>query len=392
MTLIHPRSLERWQEWRGSRSRTDAARAAVAGLVRSARPGKAARRARESTGAAASSLVLHSRSGEGSGRILVGVDSATAAARDALLTALPYLHVPVDVLAPASIELPELAGTDWERENLPAARAGLEGRGITSAITLGWHLPVGRLVHEWALEADVPSAVVQHTAVTPYTPPLPPQTTLLAWSDADAEFHRSGRDDVEVRTVGSQWLWQAAHDVAGPAGPGRATAGPGHAIAGTGPAPDEAGTAAGESDRSDERPVFLGQLDALELPRRVTAGAAYSVCRSAGASYRPGPGERDPVARGVHTVLRRRGIDLEDPAATVAELGRPVVSVFSPEVLEAAVRGLPAWVHAPRAPSWVHEYWERYGMRRAGGPATPAPPVAADEPARLIAQILEGGA
>ena len=98
------------------------------------------------------------------------------------------------------------------------------------------------------------------------------------------------------------------------------------------------------------------------------------------------------LCREFSALLRRRGIMLQDPPLPLAAQNRPVVAVFSADILEAAVRGLPAWVHAPHAPAWVHEHWERYGMRPTGGEPTPAPSVGADEPARLIAQILEGGA
>jgi hypothetical protein len=40
----------------------------------------------------------------------------------------------------------------------------------------------------------------------------------------------------------------------------------------------------------------------------------------------------------------------------------------------------------------VHEFWDRYEMGRWGAEPTPAPSLGADEPARLIAQILEGAA
>ena len=135
-----------------------------------------------------------------------------------------------------------------------------------------------------------------------------------------------------------------------------------------------------------------GQLAQLELPRRVALRAAHSYCRETGALYRPGPGEADRTSRAAHALLRRRGIELQDPSTPLEGQERPVVAVFSADLLEAAVRGRPAWVHAPRAPAWVAEQWERYGMRRTGGEPTPAPAVGADEPARLIAQILEGSA
>ncbi|WP_193105111.1 hypothetical protein [Brachybacterium sp. FME24] len=350
MALIHPRSLEHWQEWRATRRRAPGIHGSARGpLHRSSSP-------------AASGHVMHTRDGEGAGRLLLGVDLASETAREGLLAALPYLHGTAVVLTPAGMDLPELTGPQWRHEAVADPQAALDAVGVTSAITLGWHLGVGRLVHEWARAAGVPAAVVQHDVLTPFTPPLPPQTTVLAWSDDDGQFHRGGRDDIDVRVVGSQRLWQAAHE--------------------------------DSVDRGspEDRPVFLGQLASIELPRRLTLGAAHAYCRSLGALYQPGLEETDRLSRAAHALLRRRGVELQEPPRPVAEQGRPVVAVYSADVLEAAVRGLPAWVHGPRMPSWVHEQWERYGMRRTGGDPTPAPPQDADEPARLIAQILEGTA
>ncbi|WP_114853262.1 hypothetical protein [Brachybacterium sp. YJGR34] len=355
MALIHPRSLERWQHWQNSRHRPRQVKQAVAGAVRSRRGG-------EEPGA---DLVLHAREGEGP-RLLVALDTATPTSRAALLTALPYLRIGVDVLAPAGLAPPELAGAEWEREDVEDLPATLDGRGITSVISAGWHLRVGRRVHDWAHEADVAAAVVQHGALTPYAPPLPPDTTLLAWSDADAAFYRSGREDVVTRTVGSQLLWQAAHDAAGPEDDGRPVVEPG----------------AG--------PVFLGQMHGAELPRRTSARTAYRFCREQGAQYRPHPAETDALSRAAHALMRRRGITLADPALPLRDLRAPVVGIFSTGVLEAAVRGLPAYVYGPSVPAWVHELWDRYDLRRWGGDPTPAPAMRPDEPARLLAQILEG--
>lgn len=343
MTLIHPRSLERWQEWRRA-------------VGRPRPPGR-----RQSPDGTAG-LVLHTREGEGAGRILIGMDTDSDAAREALLSALPYLHASVMVLAPAGLELPELAGAEWSTQHVLSAREVLGAGDLTAMVTLGWERQIGHLIHTWAQRAEVPSVVVQHAALTPFTAPLPPRTTLLAWSDADGEFHRSRREDVEARTVGSQRLWQAAHE------------------------------ATGTVLALEERPAFLGELVAPELPRRRTLAAAHSYCRSTGALYQPHVAETDPLSRAAHELLRRRGIELQDAGVPVHEQHRPVVSVLSLDVLEAALRGLPSWVHGTRMPGWVHEYWERYGMRRTGGPATPAPTIAADEPARLVAQFLEGGA
>ncbi|GAA1488702.1 hypothetical protein [Brachybacterium sacelli] len=354
MALIHPRSLERWQEWRSSRRRARGIHRAVPAPLRRVAGG--------TEPGSPPGYLLHTREGDGSERVLLGVDTSSDTTRGGLLVALSYLHGTALVLTPAGLDLPELSGPDWEHEHLEDPRATLDQLGISSALTLGWHLDVGRLIHEWTLASDVPSAVVQHDVLSPFAPPLPPRTTFLAWSEADGDFQRAGRDDVEVRVVGSQRLWQAAH--ANSEGP----------------------------EVLEDRPVFLGQLASIELPRRLTLGAAHAYCRSLDALYQPGPEETDRLSRAAHALLRRRGVELQLPPLPVARLERPVVAVYSADVLEAAVRGLPAWVHGPRMPSWVHEQWERYGMRRSGGEPTPAPPQDADEPARLIAQILEGTA
>lgn len=345
MTLVHPRSLERWQEWRSHRR--------VPGI----------HRARPATPAETSGYVLHTREGEGTARTLLGIDTLEGAVHGGLPAVLPYLQGAAHVLTPAALTLEALTGPEWTHRRVPAPDAGLDALGITSVLTLGWEQEVGRALHAWAHEAGVPGAVVQHDVLTPFAPPLPPETTLLAWSAQDGRYHRAVREDIEVRVVGSQRLWQARHDAADGAGP------------------------------LEEQPVVLGQLDRIELPRRLTLGAALSACRRTGALYRPGPGETDRLSRAAHALLRRRGVTLQDPALPLEEQSRPVIAVFSADLLEAAVRGLPAWVHAPRgAPGWLAEHWERYDMRRLGGEPTPAPAVGADEPARLIAQILEGAA
>lgn len=347
MALIHPRSLERWQEWRSSRRRVPGIHRA---LPRPAAPV-----------GAPSGFVLHTREGEGPARTLLGIDTAEGAAHGGLPAVLPYIHGSAALVTPAGVRIDALDEPGWEHRRLETPTEGLDALDITSVLTLGWHLEVGRALHEWAREAEIPGAVVQHDVLTPFAPPLPPEITLLAWTKEDGDFHRAGRDDVAVRVVGSQRFWQASHE------------------------------AAGAVPVLEDRPVFLGQLSSIELSRRVTLPAAHSYCRSAEALYQPGPGESDRPSRAAHALLRRRGIDFQDPATSIAEQDRPVVTVLSADVLEAALRGLPAWVHAPRAPAWVDEQWERYDMHRAGGEPTPAPAVGADEPARLIAQILEGG-
>ncbi|HJC70363.1 MAG TPA: hypothetical protein H9932_11925 [Candidatus Brachybacterium intestinipullorum] len=352
MALIHPHSLERWQEWRDTRRPAAALRGAASRLLRRPDPAQAA----------APGFTLHTREGTGTSRVLLGIDAAGPTGQESLLAVLPYLHGTVEVLTPADLDLSLPGDADWTHHPVIEPRAALAGRGITAVLTTGWEHPVGREVHAWAMHADVPNAVLQDGTVTPFSAPLPPRTTLLAWTEADGEFRRSGRREIEVRAVGSQRLWEASH---------------GDPV---------------EDVDPEATPLFLGELAAVELPRRLAASAAHSFCRSTGARYQPGPADGDRLSRATHSLLRRRGITVQDPPLAPSEFRGPVVSIMSADLLEAAVRGLPAWVHCPHAPDWLHEYWERYGLRPHGAPATAAPPIGADEPARLIAQILEGDA
>lgn len=368
MGLIHATSLERWEEWERTRHRGRLVKRTMTNALRRSSGGEDPGEPR---------FVLRSRGGAGP-CLLLAVDSASPTTRISLLTALPYLRGAVDVLAPVGVDLPELAGPEWtgsDSSGMDAAQAAraLPERGITAVVTLGQHLAAGRIAHEFALRARAKSYVLQHGALTPFAPPLPPETTLLAWSEADGEFWRSGREDVTVRPIGSQLLWQARHEA-------------GLAVADV-PATHDPAPAAD----SEDRPIFLGQLHGAELPRRITGGAAYTFCRLHDGLYRPHPSEVDKFSRATHELWRRRGIEFAPSDVPLREVTSPVVAVFSTGVLEAAARGVPAYVFAPKAPDWVAELWDRYGMRRFGAPTpTPSPRLPSAEPAAALAEILDG--
>jgi hypothetical protein len=194
-------------------------------------------------------------------------------------------------------------------------------------------------------------------------PPLPEGAVLLAWTEQDADFWRSGRRDVTSHVVGSQLLWEAALGAAGDADVPLDPAGP---------------------------PTYLGQLHGAELPRRDLAAAAAAFCRTTGATYRPHPSERDRRSRRQHAAWEAEGILIDRSGTPLTRIGRPVVSVFSTGVLEAAARGLPAWVDYPAPPAWLAEFWERYGMGRWGQDATRAPTLPGTPPARLVADLIGG--
>lgn len=406
MGLIHPESFELWQEWSDSRHRARRAKHAVTGAVGRLR----GLRGQRADGAAADGIPADAASGtapaadgapaSGTGpaptttapdatgwtvlsraaepledlpagsdpsaeppramrRLLIAVDSASPTSRAALLASLPYLRAGVDVLMPAGLELPEIAADSaaWTREDVADPIARFAPGTVGAVVSIGQHLRAGAAAHRIAQRGRVREDVIQHGALTPYAPPLPEDARLLAWSEADGEFWRSEREDVGVVSVGSQLLWQAGHE---------------HA----------------EVD-PEARAVFLGQMHGAELPRTVTARTAYRFCRETGAMYRPHPAETDMASRAVHRLMQRRGIEFAPADLPLAQLGMPVVAIFSTGVLEAAARGIPAWVHAPHAPRWVHEFWDRYDMHQVGEEPTPAPESPGEEPAARIARILE---
>lgn len=203
--------------------------------------------------------------------------------------------------------------------------------------------------------------VAQHGLLTPFTPPLPRDCTLLAWTEADGAFWRSGRNDVTVEVVGSQLLWNAARREGAPVDPGT-------------------------------RPTFLGQLHAAELDRRDLARVSFEFCRTVDGTYRPHPAEVDKASRIRHAIWRRRGVRFDTSGVSLENLATPVAAIFSTGVLEAAAAGRPAWVYHPNPPTWVAEMWDRYGLRRWGDDPTPALPLPDVEPAERIATILGAAA
>ena len=189
---------------------------------------------------------------------------------------------------------------------------------------------------------------VQHGLLTPHAPPLGAGTILLAWSEADAAFWRSGRDDVGSVVVGSQLLWEAAE-------PPPATADP------------------------DARPVFLGQLHGAELPRDVLAEAAETFCRAEHADLPAAPlrarpplgGDARPLGGGGHRhrpfrhpaaragrpgrqrVLHRRARGRSGRAPRVGHPGRPaVLAARSSGTATASRRGVARRRHPPNGPRW----------------------------------------
>lgn len=337
MGLNHPRDLGAWFRWQSGRSPLRHAKTVV-------------------TGRAPTSAVVAVRGT--APRILFALDSTKPTSLASLVRPLEFLqHESVAVLAPADIR-EHLPGGPWQLlsvqgESVPEPLA--DARVVASS---GHYLPMGALAYAWSLQVGARFNVVQHGLMTPHAPPLPENAHLLAFSHADAEFWRSGRGDITWDVVGSQLLWTAGSQ-------------------GTKQVIDE-----------DARPVFLGQLHGAELPRSGFARAATRFCIATGATYRPHPSETDRLSRLQHALWERRGVKLDRSRIPLAELNAPVVSVFSTGVLEAAARGVPAWVTYPSPPGWLEEFWGRYGMSPWGQEPTPPPARPELEPARAIAGTI----
>jgi hypothetical protein len=333
--LTHPVDLTAWQRWQDRQHPLRTLR----GRLRASRP---------HTG-------ILTRGSE-QADLLVTIDSTSPSNVAALLRPVAFLDpARVAVLSPVDVTS-LLPGSDWssrpwtQDDDLP---------GIGAVLTAGHHLPLGAVGFQLARARGLPVVVPQHGLLTPLAPPLPSGALLLAWSDQDAEYWGAGRADVTARVVGSQLLWESAQ------------------------------TPSATVDAAAV-PTYLGQLHGAELPRRSLAAAAGVFCRTTGATYRPHPSERDRRSLRQHAAWEAEGIRIDRSGVPLAQIGTPVVSVFSTGVLEAAARGIPAWVALPDPPAWLTEFWDRYEMRAWGGEPTPAPPLPETAPARLVADVIGG--
>lgn len=337
MGLSHPADLAAWHRWQQSRSPLRMVRNAIR---KQAEP----------------ALCLSVR-GEDP-RILVALDSTKPTSVASYMRPLAFLpDNDLAVLSPADVS-GVLPGEGWQTQMVRDGAMPETVRHIRAVLAAGNYLPVSAAAYHWSKLLGARFMVVQHGLMTPHAPPLPIDGHLLAFNTADGAFWSSGRQDVTFDVVGSQLLWEAAERPAAPL-------------------------------QENGRPVFLGQLHGAELPRMGLARAATNFCTSAGATYRPHPSETDQLSRLQHAWWERRGIHIDRSGSPLAEVSAPIVSAFSTGVLEAAARGIPSWVSYPRPPRWLEEFWERYGMSNWGSEPTPAPVQGEQEPAAVIARILQ---
>ena len=228
---------------------------------------------------------------------------------------------------------------------------------VKSVVTLGAYNELAGRVEPWARRHDARFVVVQHGLLTPWAPPLNEGAHLVAWSEDDGRFWSAGRPGITWEVLGSQMLWRASQEQTG--------------------------------GLADDRPIMLGQLHGTELPRIDKQRAYTQFSRQSGAQYRPHPNETDAISRAQHRVMRASGVEFEGSGRAIGDLRRPVLSIFSTGTLEAAHRGLPAWVHHPNPPAWLTEFWSRYGLSPYRGRPTAPMPLPALEPAAAIAQAVQ---
>ena len=357
--LKYPLDLDAWQAWQRRQKKLKWAKYKLNSLLASARSRTVAEEPVRG--------LLYTRGTKP--QVLIVMDSFSPTNRNAILEPLKHLDA-VDV----ALWVPEDASDyldgqyaserysrkDWSEQEISGDELMRLLPDIRIVLSAAQFLSRGAVAYEFSRAIGAEYWMVQHGLLVPQAPPLPVGCTLLAFSEADAEFWASGRRDVTTHAVGSQLLYLAAQKAAG----------------------------AEAQKQNDLEPIFLGQMHGAELPRASFAYASHSFLKKFGGTYRPHPSEKDKLSVLTHKLWEKEGIRIDRSGTPLNEVPNPVVSIFSTGVLEAAIRGIPAWVYHPAPPAWLVEFWDRYGMNRWGSEPTPAPVQPEKEPARRIAELI----
>ena len=357
--LKYPLDLDAWQAWQRRQKKLKWAKYKLNSLLDSARSRTVAEEPVRG--------LLYTRGAKP--QVLIVMDSFSPTNRNAILEPLKHLGA-VDV----ALWVPEDASEyldgqyaserysrkDWSEQEISGDELMRLLPDVRIVLSAAQFLGRGAVAYEFSRAIGAEYWMVQHGLLVPQAPPLPVGCTLLAFSEADAQFWASGRRDVTTHAVGSQLLYLAAQKAAG----------------------------AEAQKQNDLEPIFLGQMHGAELPRASFAFAAHSFLKKYGGIYRPHPSEKDKLSVLTHKLWEKEGIRIDRSGTPLNEVPNPVVSIFSTGVLEAAIRGVPAWVYHPAPPAWLVEFWDRYGMNRWGSEPTPAPVQPEKEPARRIAELM----
>ncbi|WP_314362844.1 RNA-binding protein [Rothia mucilaginosa] len=357
--LKYPLDLDAWQAWQRRQKKLKWAKYKLKALLDSARSRTVAEEPVRG--------LLYTRGTKP--QVLIVMDSFSPTNRNAILEPLKHLDA-VDV----ALWVPEDASDyldgqyaserysrkDWSEQEISGDELMRLLPDVRIVLSAAQFLGRGAVAYEFSRAIGAEYWMVQHGLLVPQAPPLPVGCTLLAFSEADAEFWASGRRDVTTHAVGSQLLYLAAQKAAG----------------------------AEAQKQNDLEPIFLGQMHGAELPRASFAYASHSFLKKFGGSYRPHPSEKDKLSVLTHKLWEKEGIHIDRSGTPLNEVPNPVVSIFSTGVLEAAIRGIPAWVYHPAPPAWLVEFWDRYGMNQWGQEPTPAPVQPKKEPAQRIAELM----
>lgn len=357
--LKYPLDLDAWQAWQRRQKKLKWAKYKLKALLDSARSRTVAEEPVHG--------LLYTRGTKP--QVLIVMDSFSPTNRNAILEPLKHLDA-VDV----ALWVPEDASEyldgqyaserysrkDWTEQEISGDELMRLLPDIRIVLSAAQFLSRGAVAYEFSRAIGAEYWMVQHGLLVPQAPPLPVGCTLLAFSEADAEFWASGRRDVTTHAVGSQLLYLAAQKAAG----------------------------AESQKQNDLEPIFLGQMHGAELPRASFAYASHSFLKKFGGVYRPHPSEKDKLSVLTHKLWEKEGIRIDRSGTPLNEVPNPVVSIFSTGVLEAAIRGIPAWVYHPAPPAWLVEFWDRYGMNQWGQEPTPAPVQPKKEPAQRIAELM----
>lgn len=357
--LKYPLDLDAWQAWQRRQKKLKWAKYKLNSLLDSARSRIVAEEPVRG--------LLYTRGTKP--QVLIVMDSFSPTNRNAILEPLKYLDA-VDV----ALWVPEDASEyldgqyaserysrkDWSEQEISGDELKSLLPDVRIVLSAAQFLGRGAAAYEFSRAIGAEYWMVQHGLLVPQAPPLPVGCTLLAFSEADAQFWASGRRDVTTHAVGSQLLYLAAQKAAG----------------------------AEAQKQNDLEPIFLGQMHGAELPRASFAYASHSFLKKFGGSYRPHPSEKDKLSVLTHQLWEKEGIRIDRSGTPLNEVPNPVVSIFSTGVLEAAIRGIPAWVYHPAPPAWLVEFWDRYGMNQWGQEPTPAPVQPKKEPAQRIAELM----
>lgn len=357
--LKYPLDLDAWQAWQRRQKKLKWAKYKLNSLLASARSRTVAEEPVRG--------LLYTRGTKP--QVLIVMDSFSPTNRNAILEPLKHLDA-VDI----ALWVPEDASDyldgqyaserysrkDWSEQEISGDELMRLLPDVRIVLSAAQFLGRGAAAYEYARAIGAEYWMVQHGLLVPQAPPLPVGCTLLAFSEADAEFWASGRRDVTTHAVGSQLLYLAAQKAAG----------------------------AEAQKQNDLEPIFLGQMHGAELPRASFAYASHSFLKKFGGTYRPHPSEKDKLSVLTHKLWEKEGIRIDRSGTPLNEVPNPVVSIFSTGVLEAAIRGIPAWVYHPAPPAWLVEFWDRYGMNQWGQEPTPAPVQPKKEPAQRIAELM----